>query len=196
MRGPAGACTCAVLKVSNIAQVQKDLDAWIKGFEKESVAIVKNYAAQTFHILLGRSPQFSGDFVANWNISLNVPDTSFRRFKATRTDPMKRGRSFDTADMNYKRGDKPAMTEAKMRNEGALQGYIHGDRIVMTNASFHNFGRSEKRDYYAKAIEADHIKWRAGNETAGHPAAKTKLWMGTRYATLNRSTVAKMKMEL
>lgn len=185
-----------MLKVDNISQVQKDLDAWINGFEKQAPSIVRSYAAQTFHILLGRSAQFSGDFAANWNVSLNTPDTSFRQFVATRNDGTKRGRSWDVSDSNYKRGDKPAMTEAKMRNEGALQGYKLGDTILMSNASHHMRGKTKKLDYYAPAIEANQIAWRTGNKDAGNPIAKTKLWMTTRYQALDRATVANLKQAL
>ncbi len=193
MRGPAGAFTCAVLKITNLRQVEKDLDAWFASVEKDAVTISKSYADKTYSILLGRSAQFSGDFVANWNISIGTKDLSFKRFTATRNDGTKRGRSFDVNDANYKMGDKPAMTEAKSRNAGRLAGFKLGDTIYFTNDSHHPMGKHlTKQDHYASKIEQNNINWRPGNVNAGRPVAKTALWMQAKYSVLDRATVRRL----
>lgn len=186
-----------MLKVTNLDQVFKDLDNWANSVEAECVEVVKGYAFKAYGYMLNRSPQFSGDFVANWNISLDTPDFSFTPFNPTR-DRLGRSRSFDANSPNFKRGDKPAMTEAKNRNARALDGLRLGQTIYFANDSHHDQGK-HRIEYYAGLIESNQIPLRPVNMTgvdggtSGHHTAYTAIFMKSRYPSIGKKEAIELK---
>lgn len=158
------------MKVTNISQVGHDIDNWLKAVETETAAIAVGLAKYAFEYVLMVSPQYTGDFVANWNLSKGAPDTSFQPYGAFPN----RGSGFRPHLM----GDLAAVNEAVRRNRGALDGAKLGQTLWMANTAYHT-------EFYAFKIEDNQIVFRAGN--MGEPVMRTLRHMSTVFGHISKS---------
>lgn len=139
-----------MIKVENLEQVFSDIDNWLAATEAQIEGVARGLATDALNTLLEHSPQYSGDFAANWNLSVNVPDHSFEAGIF--------GKTFAVKDSGspFSRGDLPAMQYAKAKAKGKLDGFKLGDTIWISNSAKH-------LELYAWKIENNQIKFRPGN---------------------------------
>lgn len=143
------------LNVSNASKVSSDIDSWLAAVVEETEEVAKGLATEAMITLLDNSPQFSGDFAANWKLSVANPDYSFQAgvfpkyaFTATRTKKKRRE--------PFILGDQPAMQHAFIQAMGKMDQFKLGQTIWLTNSAEHLVP-------YAWMIEDNRIKFRPGN---------------------------------
>lgn len=161
-----------MVEIKNLAQVIAQLDAWIASAERLAENVAKGLAAESFKMLLDHSPQYSGDFVANWNVSIGNIDASFTQFQ----DP-----AITSTFKVYQNRSAPAMQAAILRNAGKLATFKLGEAIFISNGSSHD-------QAYAPMVEDDSITWRPGTSNIGRPIAITAGFVHQAYRALDSST--------
>lgn len=124
-----------------------DLEAkrLLKWFDEEvegATQIFRGYAAEHLAVLIRNSPQHSGDFAANWNYSLNVPDTSFEE---GRVPP-------PIGDRPYQQFDPQAIAIGLLNNLGKDANIKLGDTVYFTNVSTHTDHRGVPDPYYQRIL--------------------------------------------
>lgn len=136
---------------TNAAEVAGQLDSWLADVEKEVEDIARGLATEALIYLLDYSPQYSGDFAANWNMSVNTPDYTFHSdvFR-DKHFPVKSGQTA------FHMGDGPAMEYAFRNAAGKLDSFKLGDTIWLANAAAHD-------EPYAWLIEDNRIHFRPRN---------------------------------
>lgn len=166
-----------MFEVKGLEQFTAAVDAWLLATEQHIADVARGIAVETFDTMLRISPQYSGDFVANWNVSVDQPDESFRQFRTFQ----------DSHKAPFIGGDAEAQAEAKLRNRGRADGFTLGQTIYITNASVH------AGDYYAGLIEDNQIKFRPGN--AGAVIANTVQIMASKSHALSSSEAQQLAAE-
>jgi hypothetical protein len=66
------------VKATNLDAAFSKIEAWLQEQERMLVQVAIGLAYKAFDIVLSNSPQYSGDFTANWKLSVNKMDVSFR----------------------------------------------------------------------------------------------------------------------
>lgn len=129
--------------------------AWLQQYQTQTKAQMKGLAIVMFKRVLEYSPQYSGDFAANWRISLNNIDNSppeWTSGELLANLPTVQS-SFDSP---FKAGSRPAINIALTTNARKLDGFELGDTIYISNNSVHD-------EPYAMLIEGNQIRFRPGN---------------------------------
>lgn len=137
-----------MLKVLNQDRVFAEMDAWLDAVKRELEDIARGLASQALRRLVFNSPQYSGDFAANWRVSINTPDTRFDVGAIVLT-PKKGFKPFI-------QGDMPAINRAISNADGNLDAFHLGDTIWIANSARHD-------ELYAWKIEDNQISFRPGN---------------------------------
>lgn len=163
-----------MIKADNLDEFFKGIDLWQQQVEAEVTAVAKNLASYALRHVLAVSPQYSGDFVANWNMSVGQPDTSF-----TKGVFQPRSKDFPPFLM----GDLAAQNAALSRNTGRLNGFKLGQTIWISNTAHH-------MDFYSFKIENNEITFRAGN--MGAPVERTMVKMANEFGIITKSKYGKL----
>jgi hypothetical protein len=174
----------------------KDLDAFIakvEQWEKDATetvtAVARGYAAEAYHNLLDWSPQYSGDFTANWVYELNGITPSFRPGLVPSQEPTlaqhEKNSYLDPRAIGVSAwimGAPEAIAVAIERNAGKDEAFKLGDMVYMHNSAAHD-------EPYAMLIQENAIKFRPGNTGATVTHATTAM---QKYETLDQSATALM----
>jgi hypothetical protein len=139
------------------------MEKWIKEQAQVTEAVARGFAIEAFKRLLTFSPQYSGDFVMNWRISLNQPDRGGADF----TDKSLLGpNALQVQGSPFKAGSMKAVSAAIRLNEGRLNDFRLrlDDKTPTTIVYFTNDSRHDEP--YAWKIEDNQIIFRPGNEGA------------------------------
>lgn len=171
-----------MIEIRNLAEVFDQLDAWTSGVETLAEKVVKGIATDSFNHLLFHSPQYSGDFAANWRMSVNQINTTFVPLDSSREGA---DGKWDLVFNLYDTGSAPAIEEARNRNRGNLSSFKLGDTIFIANSSSHD-------ESYAPKIEADQISWRPDSHNSGRPIAITVGYIGQRYGVIDKTQADKL----
>lgn len=147
-----------MLEITNLDQVLKQLEDWESAVYVMATEVFRGISVRMFHTALEHSPQFSGDFAANWRYSLKQPDVSFDAnlfsLPTQKNDPGEYGRRNVVA---FHRGSQQAIQHAKTYNAGREMSFKLGDDIFISNSAVHD-------DPYAKMIWEGKIKFREVNQ--------------------------------
>lgn len=145
--------------------------AWLQQFQTQTEAQIKGLAIVMFKKVLEYSPQYSGDFAANWRISLNNVDQTPPEWTAKEllTNLPASTTYFDSP---FKAGSRPAINVALGTNSRKLDNFKLGDTVFISNNSYHD-------EPYAWLIEGNKIKFRPGN--AGGTVARAFEYMTNKY---------------
>jgi hypothetical protein len=140
-----------MVKVEGTGKFFEDIDKWIHQVEQISEGVVRGLAIQSFNFIVENSAQYSGDFAANWNLSVGQPDYQFTDGVLTNL----RGYELITRIA----GDSEAVELAKGRARSVLGSIKFGSSVYITNTA----GNEED---YAWKIENGTVNFRDGNQ--GH----------------------------
>lgn len=166
-----GAFTSVMFKVTNADKVFGDIDKWLAEVERETLLIAVNM----MWVMLGKatlvSPQYSGDFVANFQFSVGTPS---RRF----TEGIFPDKQFPTQEP-YKRGDTPAVQYALTNNAGRFDRAKLGDTLWLANSAMHH-------DLYAWKIEDGLLKLRPVNYGGQGPLRQVRIHMRVHYSRITK----------
>lgn len=164
-----------MIEITNITLVDTQLELWLAEIEKQATEVVKGLAIESFRTLLMTSAQFTGDFAANWNVSVGNIDTFFKPLEHSRLSK----KYFANGNSPvFIMGSGPAINEATRRNTGKLDIFRLGDSIFISNSSAHD-------EPYANLIEDGVVNFRPGNQ--GMPVATTMASMRSRYGEITQA---------
>lgn len=155
-----------MLSVTNLPEFKDALDRWVDDVEKMAAEAAVGLAKHTFEKILFISPQYSGDFVANWKVSYGTPDYSFAPWPGRKPYP---------SEDPFKRGDHPAARYAMSNAKWSAPKL--GTTIYITNSASHE-------EPYAWMIENGTIKLRSVNSGATNVMSRAVKVMATRYANI------------
>ena len=131
------------VKIEGVDREIKRLLRWVDVETKDATQVFKGYAAEHLAVLIRNSPQSSGDFAANWNYSLNTPDTSFEE---GRVPP-----SVDKGE--YQQFDPQAIAIGLLHNLGKDAHIKLGDTVYFTNTATHTNHKGIPDPYYQKILD-------------------------------------------
>lgn len=167
-----GLFTFAMLKVGNIDKFFSEIDHWEKQVAREYELI----AIGMMKVMLGKalqtSPQYSGDFVANYKLSINKVDTSFK-------EGVFPDRMFPTENP-FQRKDSQAIRYAIAANDGKLSGAKVGDTLWLANSANHH-------DLYAWKIEDNLVKLRPVNYGGEGPLRQVRAYMKAHFSRIDKT---------
>jgi hypothetical protein len=164
----------------------KTLATWINQAEQTAEIVAKGYISEAFRHILHTSPQYSGDFVANWNFSVGLRGSpSFLPYAvnnlhyATKKDGSQS--KLGTLDVIYREGSRTAIDYALSNAKAELPGFRLGQSVFFTNIAHHN------SDYYAFKIEDKQIKFRKENPSGGAVMLRTVGVMQLHYTSIGKT---------
>ena len=101
--------------LKGIGKFDAAVKAWFASVETASAAVAVGLARRVFDKVLIEPPQYSGDFAANWKVTIDAPASDFN---ADAVDKKRRGYPDATGIHEFtpfKRGDPEAIAYAKER---------------------------------------------------------------------------------
>lgn len=143
------------VSVRNLDKFVESCDRWLEKTTDTVMHVANGITVELFEQVLETSPQFSGDFAANWQYSINQVNTTFTELNL----------QDDPDQGSFSAGDRTAINYAKVMNKGRDSSYRLGDTFFVSNSAKHD-------EPYAILIENNQINFRrwAGNrgETINH----------------------------
>ena len=167
------------LKTTNLPAFDATVSAWFDSVENATAEAAVGLAKEVFDTVLEDSPQFSGDFTANWKVSVDAPDTAFTPGVVQRVIVGAYGRPSIDA---FKRGDPEAIEYAK--RHAAWETIRLGQRVFISNSAHHD-------EDYAWKIEDGSIKFRPGHR--GGVAARAVRTVAAKYKTIGAGELAALR---
>lgn len=165
-----------MLKVVNRGQFDNQCAAWLGAVRRASEVAAMNMAQKALENVVTHGPQFSGQFVASWNLSVNQPDYSARQ-PASRLDG-------DNVEP-YQEGDSNAISIALAANVGKLAGFRLGQKIYLSNSVAHD-------EPYSIKIENNQINFRPVNPSGGRTMARAFDYLVHRYSSIGKTQLAEL----
>lgn len=162
---------------SSIDKFAQHVDSWVEKVKEETAQVARGLAAEAFQLILQNSPQYSGDFVGNWQFSVNAINTTFTKLNLLDQDPIREP---------FGAGSKPGITYAQVMNKGRDEYIKLGDTMYISNSAVHD-------EPYALKIEEGTINFRhhAGNQ--GHVIERTLKNLAPRYMEINPIQVQRLR---
>jgi hypothetical protein len=174
--------------VIGLAEFNRKIEAWQDATRLRVELVAKAYVHEALNYILETSPQYSGDFAANWNVSLGTPNYTFKENALNSYKSIwggSAGKPFKLHNEVFGKGSRPAIDYALSRANPVIASYRLGQKVFLTNAAEHD-------EYYAIKIENNTIKWRPINEGAGHIMARTLGRMKTKYTVITPALAAEL----
>ena len=166
------------VKVTNLSAFDAQVEAWFAAVEKAAAEAAVGLAKRVFDKVLIESPQYSGDFTANWQVSVDAPSTKF-------TIGVLRPKLNGYADSvgirgiePFKRGDPEAIAYAQ--SHAVWPTIKLGQTIYLSNSANHD-------EDYAWKIEDGKIKFRMVNQGAAAVGRRSIEYVGHRYPVIGQS---------
>lgn len=146
----------------------------MSGVRGTAEAVTKGLVFRMLNTILYNSPQFSGDFAANWRISIGTPDYTF--------EPISIGDIFHfmPRGSNPRKQGDPVPINKSLARMPALAGFKLGQVIWLTNSAYHD-------ESYAILIEENRINFRPENPSGGRVVAKAIQMVQSRYSRISKN---------
>lgn len=162
-----------MIKITNLSAFDAEVTRWFRAVEEAAGEAARGLAQSAFDQILENSPQFSGDFVANWRVGTSVTSEF--------TPNAVGGGSLKGA---FQKGDGLAIAYAKSNAKWPTPRL--GTPIYLFNSASHD-------EPYAVKIEAGEIAFRPVNKGADHPVRKAALNVGFTYENVNQAMLEKLR---
>ncbi len=151
-----------MIKVGNLAEISASFDNFVEGVKVDAKVRLQKIATNALSWMTVQSPQFSGDFAANWKVSINAQQPAGFILNAVGgsdwTDP--RGKAFG-ATSSRRAGSPEAPLFALNAGLPIIKTAKLGDRVVISNSSYHD-------EFYSFLIEGNSIRFRPENLGKGN----------------------------
>lgn len=154
-----------MIKLENLDSFNASVQRWFSSVEEAAAEAAVGLAKEAFEEIIQYSPQYSGDFVANWKVSKNTPDTSFT---------LDAVHGFNKAEP-FQMGDSPAMEYA--RQHAKWPKIRLGESIFLSNSARHD-------EPYAWKIELGQVALRPVNEGAEHVVFRAASLVGFNFTNI------------
>jgi hypothetical protein len=190
-----------MIKVDNLAQVNRQIDDWFANVEAETQDVAKAIAAHALRWIATQSPQYSGDFAGNWKIGIDKINTDFEPYVFTQGKPWV---------AMFRQGSGAAVQRSLSLGLPLLSKFELGQSINISNSAAHYYfvmrmkGINQTRDlddpatldfqkagkdHYAWKIEDNKIKFRPENGQGGNVRQRFLNYFGSAYAVLTPKDV-------
>lgn len=150
------------------------LDSWFDKVEAETAHVANGITVELFREILQTSPQSSGDFVGNWQYSINGINRTFNELNL-----------LDQDKGLFRAGDSQAITYAKAMNKGRDANYKLGDTFYLSNSAAH-------AEPYALKIENGTINFRSYVGNTGETIAKALMAVLPKYINVSKLQANKL----
>lgn len=172
--------------ITNLDSFDRSVEQWFSEVQKATEEASVGLAKRVFQKLVEGSPQFSGDFAANWKVGFGYVDQSFQMDALPKSFSSHTDHTGIPSFEPFSRGDREAIDYA---NRHAKWKKLElGQSIFLSNSAFHldkEEGFSGVIDLYGWKIENNQIKFRPGNRGAGAIAARSVYGVATKYSSIN-----------
>lgn len=168
------------IKIKNLDKFSEQLSHWTDKVEEQVMDTANGITVELFNTLLQESPQYSGDFVGNWQYQINGITPTFREINL-----LEETRKWEESGP-YKRGSMPAITYAKAMNKGRDHTYQFGDTFYLHNSATHN-------EPYALKIEEGTINFRYEVGNSGQVVARSMAAVAPKYTTVGAGQARRLK---
>ena len=164
------------LKVKNLEAFNRAVEEWFDAVEAGVGKAAVGIAKQVLDKALINSPQYSGDYAANWKVSFSgKADDSFSTWPGSRHSIWSAGTKCIEP---FSRGSMEAIEYAKEHATWPSSMKL-GTPILISNSAAHD-------EPYAWLIEKDQIKFRTPNMGAGQVATHAVTRVARMYKTIGR----------
>jgi len=175
-----------VIEFKNIGQVESQLHKWGEEAKALVTGVARGLSVVAFKYAVEISPQYSGDFAANWKYSAGFIDDSFLPDVVSPSNKYPGKYQDLQANTAFSQGDFPARNAALRTNAGRELEFILGSTIYISNNAAHD-------EPYALLIEENKIKFRPENaQYQGFTVGQTLEHLKDRYANINGSDAVKL----
>lgn len=154
------------VKVTNLAAFDADVQKWFGAVEKAAAEAAVGLAREALDEVLTYSPQYSGDFVANWKVG-RLPINDFQSGVFT-------GGKLAKWPL-FQMGSREPINYAKAHARWPR--IKLGETIYLSNSAAHD-------EPYAFKIEEGTIRLRPVNEGAAHVVRRAVLQVSHHYSTI------------
>ena len=175
-------------KVTNKTEFLRQVNQWVSAVRKDAETLAEGLAYKMLTHILQNAPQFSGDFAANWNVSVGSPNYTFVVGKVNeRRDAQYRGRyeEPDYPQATFKRHDLPAI-HAALEGWSKLGDFKLGQTLFLANGAEHD-------EPYAMLIEDEKIKFRPENVGGGRLVARAVQYAQVNYKYISRANAPTLR---
>ena len=162
--------------------------------QKIAVAeVARGLSAEAFNYIVKISPQYSGDFAANWKYNMGSVDSNFKsglfQFQSGGERLIyrskKRGDTVITRHKSAKtsirrQGHPEAVNYAYISNSGKDAGFNLTSKAYISNSAVHS-------EPYAWDIENGTIKFREGTGNHGHIRAETMAHLVAKFGVISQA---------
>lgn len=161
-----------MIKITNLSKVVADIDRWLLSVHEDVEQIAIGLMKVMLNQAMLHSPQYSGDFVANYKVSIGKIDKGF-------TPGIFSDKKFP-AKAPYQKGDMPAISFAAAANVGKTAGFKLGNTIWLSNSAAHD-------DLYAWKIENNTLRLRPQNFGGEGPMRAVKAYMKLNFSRITKA---------
>lgn len=165
-----------MLKVTNRGAFNAQCERWLVAVRGAAEVAAMNMAQKALENVVTHGPQFSGQFVASWNLSIGAPD-----FTARQPASQLEG---DTV-VPYMEGHPNAINIALGANMGKLAGFKLGQKIFLSNSVAHD-------EPYSVKIETNQIVFRPVNTSGGRTLGRAFDYLVHRYRTIGKTQLSEL----
>lgn len=167
-----------MIKITNLNKVIADIDRWLLAVHEDVEQIAIGMMKVMLNQAIYHSPQYSGDFVANYKVSVGKIDTSY-------TQGVFSDKKFPTK-APYQKGDMPAISFAAAANVGKGAGFRLGNTIWLSNSSAHD-------ETYAWKIENNTLRLRPQNFGGEGPMRAVRAYMAVNFGRITKANRDKLR---
>jgi hypothetical protein len=173
-----------VLSLQNLDAFDRSVQGWLSAVERATEQASVGLAKAVFKQLLQGSPQYSGDFAANWKVGYNFVDQSFEMNVLDHSAMYSELKGSDGLGEfePFSRGDMPAISYAESKAQWRTLKL--GETIYLSNSAHHldaKEGGEGVIDLYGWKIENNEINFRPGNRGSGAIMRRSLAHIGNRY---------------
>ena len=162
--------------MSNFSQFEKAVQDWVIDTKGLCVGVARGISVEIFNELLSFSPQYSGDYAANWKYAVDSVDQSFTPLMFVHPGRQEHGHLERYLTEARHPNEQQAVHWAKAANAGRDKQVVRlGQTINISNSAIHD------DDLYAWKIEHDRINFRPVNIGHGVVAAHSVKEIAGKY---------------
>ena len=174
-----------------LEQFDASVKTWFGNVRQAAQEAAVGLAEVALVRILEESPQYTGDFVAGWEVGFNAPPHIWRppkilnqkMIKAGVVDPFEKG---DTVAIDYALSKAAPRFAAAKKEPLGLPGSPHGTSIYLSNSAHHD-------EDYAWKIENGEINFRPVNQNADRVVQRAALFTRNRFKHIGAPQLAVLR---
>lgn len=172
-----------MFEITNKDALMEQLDRWEAEVYDLTLQVYVGLSVKLFSTIVNGSAQYSGDYAANWKLSVGKPNYTFTPYALGEPQIQVVNGRLAAAGSKRKMGHSQAIAYAFAGAAGTLAGAALNEDIFITNSAAHD-------EPYAWLIENGVIKFRQGNQGKTVSRALGSL---SKYAVISRAEAQRLK---